>query len=135
MNITLYSYSFPRFLIKAHRIEFYNQRIKPAWRVPNHYRRRLKLIIVNLGWKRSMLLYYISINLSLFYAVSKFIIILDKKTNKKLVLNNFENDLKTIFIFLQKEIGYWMSPKFFNERHITLLLISSDPIEAHRIVF
>ena len=53
-----------------------------------------------------MLLYYISINLSLFYTVSKLIIILDKKTNKKLVLNNFENDLKTIFIFLQKEIDY-----------------------------
>ena len=60
----------------------------------------------------------ISINLSLFYTVSKFIIILDKKTNKKLVLKYFENDLKTIFIFLQKEIDYWMSPKFFNERHI-----------------
>ena len=53
-----------------------------------------------------MLLYYISINLSLFYTVSKFIIILDKKTNKKLVLKYFENDLKTIFIFLQKEIDY-----------------------------
>ena len=34
----------------------------------------------------------ISIDLSLFYTVSKFIIILDKKTNKKLVLKYFENN-------------------------------------------
>ena len=121
MNITLYSYSFPRFLNKAHRIEFYNKKIKPAWRVPNHYRKRLIENWRSRGrykahdCKRNPA---ISINLSLFYTVSKFIIILDKKTNKKLVLKYFENDLKTIFIFLQKEIDYWMSPKFFNERHI-----------------